>query len=417
MDKLFKIAIDIPDVSIVDVEKSSNNTLIIRVKSTKKLCKCRMCGKDVKIIHGYANEISLRHLSILGMKVFLKIRPARFMCDNCDDKITTTEQPDWYNRKSKFTKAYEKHLMCMLINSTVSDVAQKEGASFDDIEGVMDRQVDSSVNWDRIKSLDIIGLDEISLKKGHKSFVVIVSAKVNGIVKIIGMLADRKKETLKDFFKEIPVRLKRTITTVCSDMYDGYINAAKEIFGDKVNIVIDRFHVAMNYRKAADSIRKKELKRIKSEVSKQEYERFKGLMWVLRKGDSELDEEEMKMKELFFKYSPISKIAYEFQDRLTHIFDSDINSYKAKRRLIKWIESVKESELKCFDRFIATLLKYMDGILGYFHKKLRFNSGYIEGLNNKLKVVKRRCYGILRIDRFFQRAFLDLEGYKIFSLG
>ncbi len=71
--------------------------------------------------------------------------------------------------------------------------------------------------------------------------------------------------------------------------------------------------------------------------------------------------------------------------------------------------------ISCFDKFISTLNKYWNDILNYFHRKQRKNSGFIEGLNNKIKVIKRRCYGIFKIENLFQRIFLDLEGYAMYA--
>ena len=81
--------------------------------------------------------------------------------------------------------------------------------------------------------------------------------------------------------------------------------------------------------------------------------------------------------------------------------------------LNRWIRSVEKSELACFDGFIKTLQKYKPCILNYF--KDRKNSGFVEGLNNKVKVAKRRCYGLLKTESFFQRLFLDLRGYAVFN--
>jgi transposase len=91
------------------------------------------------------------------------------------------------------------------------------------------------VNWDEFDQIPILGLDEIALKKGHKDFVVIVTAQINGQIKILSILSDRLKETVKTFINSIPDRLKETIKKACCDMYDGYVNAVKEVFGKKVN--------------------------------------------------------------------------------------------------------------------------------------------------------------------------------------
>lgn len=74
----------------------------------------------------------------------------------------------------------------------------------------------------------MLEIDEIALKKGHKDFVSVITARIGLETKIITILPDRKKETVKAFLLTIPEALKKTIKTVCSDMYDGYIGAIKE---------------------------------------------------------------------------------------------------------------------------------------------------------------------------------------------
>ncbi len=161
-----------------------------------------------------------------------------------DGNPTTTQKLPWYNQRSPHTKAYEDYVLLQIVNSTVEDTSIKEGLGYEAVMGIIHRYIGYEINWASIEKLDIIGIDEISLKKGHKDFVTIVTGRTGENIKILGVLKDRKKSTVKEFFKAIPKRLKRTVKAVCSDMYDGFVNAAKEVFGKKV-IVIDRFHVAM----------------------------------------------------------------------------------------------------------------------------------------------------------------------------
>jgi transposase len=410
----FQVSLDIPDVELLKVEKNKTEDLIITVRSTKESCPCHKCGREAKKVHGYGEVVILQHLTILGQKVYIRIKPTRYQCEYCDDKPTTTEQASWYTRRSKFTKAYEEYLMRMLINSTLTDVALKEGISYDDIEGVLNRQIEKEVDWDQIYKLKLIGLDEVALKKGHKDFIVIVSSIINGVIKILAILPDRQKETVKFFLESIPENLKLTIKTACCDMYDGYINAVKEVFNGKVKVVIDRFHIAKNYRKGVDSLRKNELKRLKKELTESEYKQLKGAMWALRKKESDLTDEEKNVLVILFKYSPTLEQAYNFQNSLTDIFNKNINKQEASKLIKNWIKQIRKSGVTCFDKFISTLNKYWDDVLNYFHRKERKNSGFIEGLNNKIKVIKRRCYGIFNIEKLYQRIFLDLEGYEKF---
>lgn len=197
-------------------------------------------------------------------------------------------------------------------------------------------------------------------------------------------------------------------------MYEGFINAAKEVFGDKVKVVIDRFHVAKLYRNSFDDLRKKELKRLKSELTDIEYKKLKNVMWILRKNITNQTEEDLAKLKLLFKYSPILETAYLLRNSLTQIFEMHITKSRAKNKIKSWIRKVRKSGLKCFDTFISTLEKLLDEILNYFIH--RHNSGFVEGLNNKVKVLKRRCYGILIRENLFKRLHLDLQGYRMFSL-
>jgi transposase len=95
---------------------------------------------------------------------------------------------------------------------------------------------------------------------------------------------------------------------------EGFVNAAKEVFGKRVKIVIDRFHVAKLYRSGLDKLRKQELKRLKQELSEEDYRQLKGAMWALRKPKEQLTDEDNDVLVCLFGYSSCLKMAYEFCD-------------------------------------------------------------------------------------------------------
>ena len=84
---------------------------------------------------------------------------------------------------------------------------------------------------------------------------------------------------------------------------------------------------------------------------------------------------------------------------------------EALLKINEWIKEVKNSRVACFTTFIKTLKKHKNEISNYFIN--RHTSGFVEGLNNKIKVLKRRCYGITNIKNLFQRLHLDISGYRI----
>ena len=191
------------------------------------------------------------------------------------------------------------------------------------------------------------------------------------------------------------------------------MNAAKEVLGRKVRLVADRFHVAKLYRKGLEAMRKKELKRLKEELPPEAYKELKGVMWMLRKKPSELESEELETLKKLFKWAPRLGAAYVLCYTLTGIFEQPLTKEEARYQLRAWKELVKKSGLDCFDSFLKTLDERMEEITNYFVD--RHSSGFVEGLNNKIKVIKRRCYGILNVGHFFQRLFIDLRGYEEFA--
>ena len=233
----------------------------------------------------------------------------------------------------------------------------------------------------------------------------------NGDLSVIAVLDSRKKDDIKTFLESIPNHLKKTVKSVCTDMYDGFVNAAVEVFGKRV-LVVDRYHVAKLYRKPLDNLRINEMKRLKNELPDEEYKKLEGMMWIIRKQYECLSEADKDKLALLYYYSPALKKAHQCALRLTQIFNTHCKRKTAVDKINNWIKMTEKSDVNCFNSFIKTLQKYKPFILNYF--KGRKNSGFVEGLNNKIKVAKRRCYVLLKTESFFQRLFLDLKGYELF---
>jgi len=409
-----EIPLDIADVNIKSIEFTEEGEIFITITSTIQGTVCQSCGQKIFDFYGENREITLRHLSILGKPTYLKLRPQRYRCLHCKAQPTTTQKLAWYEPRSPHTRAYEHHILLGLVNSTVMDVSIKEGIGYEAVMGIIERQVSPEVDWSDFEDLEIIGVDEIALKKGHRDFVTIISVCLrNGKKRVIGVLENRKKETVRKFFSSIPKHLRKTVRVFCTDLYEGFINAAKEFFGRKIRIVADRFHVANLYRKSLDNLRKKEIKRLKKELPKEEYKSFKNIMWVLRKNVDDLTEADLEMIKKIKPHTPDLVTAYLLCLTLTHIFKSSITKEQARYQLRGWKGLVHKFGIKCFDSFLKTMETRMEEITNYFVE--RQSSGFVEGLNNKIKVIKRRCYGIINRNHLFQRLFIDLRGYELFA--
>ena len=408
-----QIPLDIADVKLEKVETSTAKGFVLTVSSTLTSTTCQQCGKAIDKFYGVGKEITLRHLPIFESPVWIKIKPKRYQCPDCDTHPTTTQTCSWYDSKSPQTKAYEQWLLRDLINGTITDVSMKRGIGEGAVDGIINRHIRQQVDWQNIQTIPLLGIDEIALKKGHKDFVVIISAiNAQGDKHILAVLPDRKKDTVKAFLSSIPAPQKATIQRVCVDMYEGYSNAVYETLPNVI-VIVDRFHVAKNYRACADKARKAAMHALNKTLSDQDTAELKGAMSAFRKRWQELIMAEQIILLTLFRHAPALKDVYIFREALTSIFNSPLHKTQAVDRLNAWMAQVQASGLICFNPFIKTLQKWMTEISHYFIQ--RQSSGFVEGLNNKIKVIKRRCYGIYNLGRLFQHIWLDVEGRRLFG--
>jgi transposase len=319
----------------------------------------------------------------------------------------------WSDGNSPHSFAYDNHILLQLVNSTVEDVSVKEGLSYDSVAGVLERRIETNVDWTTIAEIEILGLDEIALRKGQGNYVTLVTGRFrDGEIVILGVLPGHEKAVVVEYLRLIPRRILQAIRAVCCDLWEAYIEAVREEI-PTARIVADRFHVARHYRDAADEIRKTELQRLKKELPKEEYQRLNGSFRAFRKNAKDLNKEERKVLRGFFEYSPCAKQVYDFREEFTAIYDMNLSKKQAKSKFLRWISQVEKSGLLCFDNFIRLLRHWWEEITNFFVQ--RENSGFVEGFNNKVKVLKRRCYGIFNLAHLFQRIYLDLSGYRLFA--
>jgi transposase len=407
------IPLDIPDVRVLQTSLNTRGEIIITLESTKVGTQCRKCGKWITKLHGRDEWVLMRHVPAFGHPTYLRYRPNRYQCQDCEGHPTTTQRLEWHNANSPHSFSYDNHILLQLVNSTVEDVSLKEGLSYASMAGTLERRIAGSVDWSGLAEIEILGLDEIALKKGHRDYVTLVTGRLrNSEIMILGVLPGHEKAEVIEFLRLIPLRIIQTIQTVCCDLWEAYTEAAREELPN-ARIVADRFHVAKHYRDAADQVRKHELHHLKKALAKEEYEKLNGSYRAFRKNAEDLNQEERKALRRFFKHATSSKQAYLLREQLTAIFNKNLSKTQAQSKIRGWIQKVQNSGLHCFDNFLKLLNSWWEEITNYFIQ--RENSGFVEGFNNKVKILKRRCYGIFNLKHLFQRIFLDLHGYQLFA--
>lgn len=412
MDISIERLLDLPVVRVLNAEITERE-FRIHVEFSQSFATCHRCGRRATEFLRDGETLRLQHLPSFGREVFLYLHTKRYTCLYCDDRPSTTQRGDWYDTDAHCTKAFAEFLLLAMINSTPQDVARKHGVSYDLLRGLLERYVNAEVDWPQIKHLRELGLDEISRLKGHRDFLTIVSTRdAAGRITLLGVLEGREKATVLAFLKRIPKRLRQQVEQVCTDLYEGFAAAVKEAL-PQAQVVADRFHVAKLYRAAVDDLRKREMKELKQALKPEEYAGLKGVIWLLRRNREDLTTEELTLLGLLFECSPALRQAHRLREKLTRLFDQEHTKASGRRAIRRWMAEVRASGLSCFDQFLGTLENWLDEITNYFISRL--SSGWVEGLNNKIKVLKRRCYGLRNIPNFFRRLWLDLHGFAAFA--
>jgi len=368
---------------------------------------------DVRVLHGQDEWVVIKHLPAFGRPTYFRYRPNRYQCQDCEGHPTTSQSLEWHDPKSPHSFTYDNHILLQLVNSTLEDVSMKEGITYDCVLGALERRIDVNVAWTMMAQIDSLGLDEIALKKGQGHYVTLITGRFrDGEIVILGVLPGHEKAVVVDFLRLIPQRILQNVQSVCCDLWEAYTAAVREEI-PTARIVADHFHVARHYRDAADELRKQELHRLKKELSEEEYKTLKGSMPAFRKNAKDLNKEERKTLRNFFEHSVSAQQSYDLREQLTAIFDTHLSKKQAQTKILRWIQQVQNSKLYCYDNFLKLLHTGWEEITNYFIQ--RENSGFVEGFNNKVKILKRRCYRIFNLKQLFQRIYLDLSGYRLFA--
>ena len=404
---------DVPEVRVLASRVLEDGTRLIEVESTLRTAQCHCCGREIDRFHGFDRPIQLRHLPAFGREVLIEIRPKRYRCPHCAGGPTTTQHCTWYDPNRPHTTVFEQEVLKRLVHSTVADVSRQFALGVKAVEGIMDHRLAPVVDWTAFTALETLGIDEVALCKGHGHYVAVIWARdAQDHTHGLAVLPDRLQATVQGFLETIPDPLKATVRRVCIDMWEGYAGAVAAALPN-AQIVVDRFHVAVQYRQVVDEVRKQECRRLNAgRPADQALPTAELRPLVRREWPSLTSAEQGQLVELF-EQTPTLASAYILRTTLTAIFECTPDRATAQARIEAWSAQVKASGLSCFDKFLNTLHNWKDGILNYFEGG--HSSGFVEGLNNKLKLLKRRCFGLDDPVELFRRLWLDIEGPRLWA--
>lgn len=276
---------------------------------------CPVCGHLSLSLH-QNHPVLVRDMDLLEHICYLKFDKRRFDCRYCGKPFT--EMLPFCEFYSRYTKRFEQYVFDVAKEHTIYRAAEQLKLGYQATEGIYYRQAKAYAARKEAESppVEVIGIDEIALKKGHKDYVLVISDLTNK--RILAILPDRLKETLVEWLSALPDEVKKSLRTVCLDMWEPYHLAVKEVLPD-IDIVVDRFHVMQNLNDALTSARRILQSQADSETNK----RLKGFRWTLVTNPENLSEEGQEKLQQMYEQAPELAQLHELREEFQAIFNDE----------------------------------------------------------------------------------------------
>lgn len=418
MDYYILLGLDRKEYKIMSIQKE-RGVIETEIKSQKNKIRCPLCNKFTSSIHSKLKPIRSKYLDSCGEKVNLIIYKRRFHCYNCN-KIFT-EKMDLNTKNGNISNKTKIQIRKDLLdyNMTIDKIAIKNHVS----KYIVRKELEEATKLipEFQKNLPkVISFDEFKADTKEGKYAFILNDPIHK--RVLDVLASRKKERLIQYFTHTENR--RSVEYIISDMYEPYLLVQKVMF-PHAKYVVDKFHYIRYVMKALDDIRVR-LQKSYGEKSK-EYKLLKNKknISLLRKYSNEISwwvEVERYRNGHIVKVLPgeiIQEILSLNEDlkrgyQLKELFLDIINHAPlddVKRQLKCFIELCRESKIEEMIEASNTIENWIEYIVNSFIDK-RYTNGYTEGINNKIKVIKRNAFGYKNFN-FFRKRILYIFNNKL----
>jgi transposase len=295
--------------------------------------------------------------------------------------------------KLPLTKSFVRNIIELTGMSTLLHIARLYDLQWKTVKNIDKANLLKRQKQFSFKKLRYISIDEIAIRKGHH-YMTIISDIFTG--QIIYAVKGRKEKELAGFLKRLAKRGKR-LKGVAMDMSASYAASVSKYL-PHVAIVFDRFHVTKVINNALDEIRKEEWKNCQA----QGFNVIKGQRFLLLRNFQDLQLFEKSIVENLLEINRPLAIAHTMKEQF-RMFWEQKNYQEGVRFLIMWCLEAKMSGIAALAKAAKTFLKHGRGLLNYFLHKI--DNGKAEGINNKIKVLKRQAYGFLDTEYFILKLY------------
>ncbi len=356
---------------------------------------CQGCGQRASGTHSWTQR-KIRDLNLATARTWITCRYRKVFCAHCQG--IHIEDLELFHPYLRVTIRLARYIYQLCSYMTVTEVSQHLGIDWKTVKNIDKLYLEHDYGKPDLKGLRVLAVDEISIRKGQ-SYLTVVLDFLTGRVVFVGK--NRKAKTLKRFFNQLSISQRKKIEAVAMDMWDPFIKAVKDKL-PRAKIVFDLFHVVANFGRVIDKVRNHEYRK----ASKEDKDVYKGAKYLLLKNRRNVRKQSHRkqLKELLALNQVINTVMI-LKDKLKHIWTYRSRTW-ATKALDHWCDLASSLNIRSVNTFVKMLQRYRYGILN--HCDHTIHTGKLEGVNNKIIVIKRKAYG------FHDLRYFTLKIYQAF---
>ena len=386
-----------PGFRVTD-SRITNDSAWLRLEPVRQLLRCGRCLGLADSVHDHC-ERSVRELPLAGRTVILQVRLLRVNCPACGPSI---QRIRWLDRFARMTRAMAQAVARCCDKLPIKHVAQMFGLHWSTVQQLDKRRLTQIVTQLPRAQPQRLVMDEFALYKGHRYASVIMDADTR---QVLYVAQGRTRESIRPFFEGLGPEGGKRIEAVAMDMNTAFDLEVRR-WCPKARVVYDLFHVIAKYGRevisrvrvdAANAVRRDKIAR----------RQIKQAHWLLLRNPEHLQgKEQVRLAEVLAANTSLMTV-YVLKQSLKSLWTAP-EPWEWRRRWKQWHAHCEESGIDCLQLFARRLKKYWPGILA--RVRWAMHTGQLEGMNNRIKVIKRMAYGYRDSEYFFLKIKAAFHG-------
>ncbi len=296
------------------------------------------------------------------------------------------EELQWIANNPFYTKRFAFYVGRKCRTMTIKDVARELKLDWHTVKSLEKEYMKEQLRKNPVAAPAVIGIDEVSLRKGHTYRIVVSDLKRCRPIWYGGV--DRSEESLDMFYEWLGQKKSRKIRLAVMDMWKAFSKSTRKNVPDAA-ILFDKFHVMRHLGKAMDKVRKMEYARL----SGKDRSYIKGQKYTLLSNSENLTLDGRNALKKLLKANKRLNKAYLLKESFGQLWGYQTEGW-ARRFFDNWKDALKWQRLKPYEKFAEMIERHWDGIATYSRPQNKVSLGFVEGFNNKIRVIQRRSYGL-----------------------